>query len=283
MANTDVLQVPLKFQSNEQKWMWLLTNAEKLTTEGNLLIFVAHKTQTEELAQNLEKAGFAVASIHGDKSQKERQKIMFAFSNSNLKILIATDVIARGMDIKDVHNVVCYEAPRNLESHTHRIGRTGRAGKKGTAWSLLTEKDTVFASFLVRSLEGTNKEVPHWLLELALKDKKFAKTRQGSKMGGLGFTNKRKHEEENPISNFSNFVPSSAPHIPQVVPINPPPNFSVNAPAFVQNSERGGKMSFVKGKVDLHTVKEDQIHVLPLPKSSNPNPNKKSRWDQMSK
>ena len=62
------------------------------------------------------------------------------------------------MDIKDVNNVVCYEVSRNLESHTHRIGRTGRAGKKGVAWSLISQKDYMFASFLVRSLEGTNQQ-----------------------------------------------------------------------------------------------------------------------------
>ena len=95
-ANIDVKQIPVILPSEEQKWIWLLSNIQNLLLEGNILIFVSQKIQTETIANNLTSAGFPSASLHGDKSQQERQKIMFAFTHSNINILVATDIIARG-------------------------------------------------------------------------------------------------------------------------------------------------------------------------------------------
>ena len=103
---------------------------------------------------------FIAAAIHGDKDQGDRNKIMFAFQNQNLPILIATDLAARGLDIKSIKNVINYDTAKNIESHTHRIGRTGRAGEKGVAHTLITRKEVQFAGELVRNLEGANQYVP---------------------------------------------------------------------------------------------------------------------------
>ena len=86
---------------------------------------------------------FLVAAIHGDKTQNERTKIMHAYKSGGVSVLVATDVAARGLDIKSIKTVVNYFMPRDIDSYVHRIGRTGRAGDKtGVAYALITRKET---------------------------------------------------------------------------------------------------------------------------------------------
>ena len=87
----------------------------------------------EKLSKSLGERGFQTASIHGNKSQNQRQRALDGFKNNGVKILIATDVASRGLDIDDVTHVINYDAPVSYEDYIHRIGRTGRAGKKGIA------------------------------------------------------------------------------------------------------------------------------------------------------
>lgn len=106
-----------------------------------------------------------------------------------LKILF---LVARGLDIPHIKTVVNYDVARDIDTHTHRIGRTGRAGEKGTAYTLVTEKDKEFAGHLVRNLEGANQEVPKSLMDLAMQSAWFRKSRfKGGKgkslnVGGAG-------------------------------------------------------------------------------------------------
>jgi ATP-dependent RNA helicase DDX42 len=110
-----------------------------------------------------------VAAIHGDKTQNERTKIMHAFKSGSLSVLVATDVAARGLDIKSIKTVVNYFMPRDIDSYVHRIGRTGRAGDKtGVAYALITRKETFFAGELVKVLEGANQRVPPDLMNIAM-------------------------------------------------------------------------------------------------------------------
>lgn len=109
-------------------------------------------------------------------------------------ILVATDVAARGLDIPHIRTVVNYDLARDIETHTHRIGRTGRAGVKGTAYTLISDKDKEMAGHLVRNLEQANQEVPKELMTLAMKSAWFKNSRfrrGGGKSGktGLGFKN----------------------------------------------------------------------------------------------
>lgn len=83
-------------------------------------------------------------------------------------IIIFFFVLARGLDIPSIRTVVNYDVARDIDTHTHRVGRTGRAGEKGVAYTLLTHKDTSFAGDLVRNLEGANQSVPKELMDLAL-------------------------------------------------------------------------------------------------------------------
>ncbi|PMP63234.1 MAG: ATP-dependent helicase [Sulfurihydrogenibium sp.] len=105
------------------------------------IIFTQTKLEADELAEKLKEEGFNVSAIHGDFSQKKRETVLHNFRTGKLKILVATDVAARGLDIKGVELVINYGLPRDAESYIHRIGRTGRAGKEGTAISIATPSE----------------------------------------------------------------------------------------------------------------------------------------------
>ena len=115
-----------------------LVNSQNLT---QVLVFSRSKLQTARLARELERDGFTTSAIHGDKTQEERIKALEAFKNGDLRILVATDVAARGLDIDQLPTVVNYELPYVAEDYVHRIGRTGRAGASGTAISFVSPDD----------------------------------------------------------------------------------------------------------------------------------------------
>jgi ATP-independent RNA helicase DbpA len=100
------------------------------------LVFCNRKQQCQELADELWQQGFHALALHGDLEQKDRDQVLIQFANKSSSILIATDVAARGLDIKDLQAVINFELSHDPEVHIHRIGRTGRAGKEGLAISL---------------------------------------------------------------------------------------------------------------------------------------------------
>jgi len=105
------------------------------------LVFCQTKIETDEIAMYLHEQGYAAEAIHGDVSQTQREKTLAKFKNKRINILVATDVAARGIDVKDLTHVVNYSLPQDAETYVHRIGRTGRAGKTGTAISLVSPSD----------------------------------------------------------------------------------------------------------------------------------------------
>jgi|GEM_PF-131308 len=102
-----------------------------------VIIFVRTKRSTDKLAKNLRDRGFKIATMHGDKSQAQRKKALDMFKDNHIKILLATDVVARGIDIDDVSHVINYDLPQTHEDYIHRIGRTGRANKIGQALTFI--------------------------------------------------------------------------------------------------------------------------------------------------
>lgn len=106
---------------------------------NKVIIFVRTKRATDRLARNLKERGFDVATIHGDKTQEQRKKALAAFKNNQVKILLATDVVARGIDIDDVSHVINFDLPQSHEDYIHRIGRTGRANKIGQALTFIEQ------------------------------------------------------------------------------------------------------------------------------------------------
>jgi ATP-dependent RNA helicase RhlE len=102
-----------------------------------VLLFGRTKHGMERLTRELEERGFKATSIHGNKSQSQRQRALQAFKNNQVQILLATDVAARGLDIDSVSHVINYELPETYEDYIHRIGRTGRADKTGYALTFI--------------------------------------------------------------------------------------------------------------------------------------------------
>lgn len=105
------------------------------------VIFCNTKRDCQDIAGALSNSGFSVQALHGDLEQKHRDQVLVRFANKSCSILVATDVAARGLDIKELQAVINYELPWDPEIYVHRIGRTGRAGKKGLALSLCTEQE----------------------------------------------------------------------------------------------------------------------------------------------
>ena len=102
------------------------------------IIFCQTKMEVTELEETLMKAGFAVDSLHGDKQQREREYTLKRFRERKVQVLVATDVAARGLDVKELTHVINYSIPREIESYIHRIGRTGRNGQKGIAITMVS-------------------------------------------------------------------------------------------------------------------------------------------------
>ncbi len=105
------------------------------------IVFTQTKAMADEVAQRLREEGFNADAIHGDYSQAKRERVLKNFRTGRLDILVATDVAARGLDIKGVETVYNYDLPQDVESYVHRIGRTGRAGKEGLAVSFFTPSE----------------------------------------------------------------------------------------------------------------------------------------------
>lgn len=189
-ANEDVTQIVLVMNLGPAKWAWLTAKLVEFMSSGSVLIFVTKKANSEELANNLKARDFNVCLIHGDLDQNERTKVIASFKRKEFPILVATDVAARGLDIPHIKTVINYDVARDINTHTHRIGRTGRAGEKGIAYTLVTDKDKEFAGHLVRNLEGANQAVPKSLMDLAMQSSWFRKSRykqgKAKKAGGRG-------------------------------------------------------------------------------------------------
>lgn len=131
----------------------LLRNLIELNGWTRVLVFVATKYATEHVAEKLNRAGIASAALHGEQSQGARTRALTDFKASRVRVLVATDVASRGIDIESLPVVVNYDLPRSPADYTHRIGRTGRAGESGVAVSFITaETDAHF-----RLIEKRNK------------------------------------------------------------------------------------------------------------------------------
>lgn len=117
--------------------------------DGSVLIFARTKHRAKRLAEQLTRYGHAAACIQGNLSQNQRQKAMDGFRSGAYRVLVATDIAARGIDVSSVAHVINYDLPDTPETYTHRVGRTGRAEREGQAWSLVTSEDVS----MIRAIE----------------------------------------------------------------------------------------------------------------------------------
>ncbi|CAL9146814.1 DEAD-box ATP-dependent RNA helicase 24 [Musa acuminata AAA Group] len=185
MANEDITQVVNVIPSDAEKMPWLLERLPGMVDDGDVLVFASKKTTVDEIEGQLIQKGFKVAALHGDKDQASRMDILQKFKSGIYHVLVATDVAARGLDIKSIKSVVNFDIARDMDMHVHRIGRTGRAGDKdGTAYTLITQKEARFAGELVNSLIAAGQDVPTELMDLAMKDGRFRAKRDARKGSG---------------------------------------------------------------------------------------------------
>ncbi|MDC0011089.1 ATP-dependent RNA helicase DbpA [Porticoccaceae bacterium] len=127
------------------------------------LIFCNTKVETDRVANELRTVGYEASALHGDLEQKDRDQTLACFANRSISVLVATDVAARGLDIESLDMVINYQVAQELEVHTHRVGRTGRAGAQGMACSLYTQRDKHRISQLEDYLKQkfVRAELPH--------------------------------------------------------------------------------------------------------------------------
>ena len=119
----------------------LLKYLLKDETEQRTIIFAASKASVKDITRQLKKNGMNAAEIHSDLEQSERTNVLTDFKNAKIGILVATNIISRGIDIDDVKTVINYDVPKECEDYIHRIGRTARANNDGLAITLVNEKD----------------------------------------------------------------------------------------------------------------------------------------------
>ncbi|XP_062390249.1 DEAD-box helicase 3 X-linked a isoform X6 [Sardina pilchardus] len=151
------------------------------------LVFVETKKGADALEDFLYREGYACTSIHGDRSQRDREEALHQFRSGRCPIMVATAVAARGLDISNVKHVINFDLPSDIEEYVHRIGRTGRVGNLGLATSFYNDKNSNITKDLLDILVESKQEVPSWLESLAYEHQHKSSNRGRSKRFSGGF------------------------------------------------------------------------------------------------
>ncbi|XP_029568030.1 ATP-dependent RNA helicase DDX3X isoform X3 [Salmo trutta] len=158
--------------------------------ESLTLVFVETKKGADALEDFLYREGYACTSIHGDRSQRDREEALNQFRSGRCPILVATAVAARGLDISNVKHVINFDLPSDIEEYVHRIGRTGRVGNLGLATSFFNDKNSNITKDLLDILVEAKQEVPSWLESLGYENQHKGNTGRGRSKrfssGGFG-------------------------------------------------------------------------------------------------
>lgn len=178
-------------EHDKRSFLLDLLNAADLTqpsAESLTLVFVETKKGADSLEEFLHTEGYPVTSIHGDRSQREREDALRQFRSGNTPILVATAVAARGLDIPHVKHVINFDLPSDIEEYVHRIGRTGRMGNLGLATSFFNDRNRNLATGLLDLLIEAKQEFPSWLEGVAADGRMPSTGRRGgkSRFGGGG-------------------------------------------------------------------------------------------------
>jgi ATP-dependent RNA helicase RhlE len=162
--------------------------------QGSFLVFVRTKHGADRLADKLSRCGLKAARIHGNRTQNQRNQALAAFKNGDYRVLVATDVAARGIHVDDIGHVVNFDLPQVAEDFIHRIGRTGRAGARGSAATFATraERGEIRSIERVLGVRLSSKPVaPEALIEApAVVSAKVVELPTGNKRQGAGFYSK---------------------------------------------------------------------------------------------
>ncbi|CAO3587530.1 unnamed protein product [Absidia cylindrospora] len=179
-AATETIKQQLLFTGNEAGKMVALRQYVRKGIKPPILIFVQSIDRAKELFKELVFDGINVEVIHSDRTKAQRESIIDQFRLGRIWVLIATELMARGLDFKGVNLVINYDFPQTIESYIHRIGRTGRAGRQGEAITYYTKDDFDYLKSIVTVMRESGCEVPEWMLSVKKANKKKrSKLRQG--------------------------------------------------------------------------------------------------------
>uniref|UniRef100_H2L5M4 Probable ATP-dependent RNA helicase DDX46 n=1 Tax=Oryzias latipes TaxID=8090 RepID=H2L5M4_ORYLA len=176
----------------DQKFLKLLEILGHYQEKGSVIIFVDKQEHADGLLKDLMKASYPCLSLHGGIDQYDRDSIINDFKNGVCRLMVATSVAARGLDVKQLILVVNYNCPNHYEDYVHRAGRTGRAGNKGYAYTFITEDQVRYAGDIIKGLELSGAPVPPELEQLwaSFKDQQKAEgktIKSSSGFSGKGF------------------------------------------------------------------------------------------------
>ncbi|XP_054616461.1 probable ATP-dependent RNA helicase DDX5 isoform X1 [Dunckerocampus dactyliophorus] len=198
-ANHNILQI-VDVCNDGEKENKLIRLLEEIMSEkeNKTIIFVETKRRCDDLTRRMRRDGWPAMGIHGDKSQQERDWVLNEFKYGKAPILIATDVASRGLDVEDVKFVINFDYPNNSEDYIHRIGRTARSQKTGTAYTFFTPNNMRQASDLVSVLREANQAINPKLLQMA-------EVRGGRSRGGRGGDYERRDRYSSGRRDFGSF------------------------------------------------------------------------------
>ncbi|NWV82987.1 DDX43 helicase, partial [Dasyornis broadbenti] len=156
LAAVNTVQQKVVVIPEEQKRAFMHSFIKSMKPKDKVIIFVGKKLTADDLASDFGIQGIPVQSLHGNREQCDREQALDDFKKGKVRILVATDLASRGLDVHDITHVFNFDFPRNIEEYVHRVGRTGRAGRSGEAVTLVTSNDWRFASELIDILERSN-------------------------------------------------------------------------------------------------------------------------------
>eukprot|EP01023_Acetabularia_acetabulum_P061841 TRINITY_DN7524_c0_g1_i2.p1 TRINITY_DN7524_c0_g1~~TRINITY_DN7524_c0_g1_i2.p1 ORF type:complete len:624 (-),score=110.05 TRINITY_DN7524_c0_g1_i2:926-2668(-) len=166
-ANHNISQTVFIIEDND-KYSKLLELLRQEMDGRRMLVFLETKRSVDKVTRDLRQDGWPALAIHGDKSQQERDWVLQEFKTGKSPIMLATDVAARGLDVKDIKCVINYDMPGTAEDYVHRIGRTGRAGAQGSAFSFFNRNNGKLAKQIIQVMQEANQPVPMQLQEIAM-------------------------------------------------------------------------------------------------------------------
>nr|XP_025042493.1 probable ATP-dependent RNA helicase DDX43 isoform X3 [Pelodiscus sinensis] len=156
LAAVNTVEQKVVIIPEEEKRAFMRYFIDTMKPKDKVLIFVGKKLTADDLSSDFSLQGIPVQSLHGNREQCDREQALDDFKKGRVRILIATDLASRGLDVQDITHVFNFDFPRNIEEYVHRVGRTGRAGRTGEAVTLVTRNDWRIASELINILERAN-------------------------------------------------------------------------------------------------------------------------------
>lgn len=203
-VNPDIEQ-SVEIRSQQDRFLRLLEILGEWFEWGKILIFVHTQDTCDQLFQSLLQSGYPCLSLHGGKEQADRESTISDFKSDVCNVLVATSIAARGLDVPDLRLVINYDAPSHREDYVHRVGRTGRAGNKGTAVTFVGPEEYAAASDVCKALRDSKQPIPEDLHRMEKQHNKMMDEGSATKRsgyGGSGFTfsdshsNRRKKKKQ---------------------------------------------------------------------------------------